>query len=428
MPGAPSTRDVRGLLVRMFEDAVLAVRPDRLVADGGWMRACTRRLEAYGRVLVVAVGKGAIPFASAMEASLGDRLSTGVAVVPYGYARALPGDLAPPGRVRVLEAGHPVPDSAGLDASREVLSLVRGAEADDLVIACISGGASALLPAPSPGISLTEVARLTRSLLGCGAPIDEVNTVRRALSQIAGGGLARAAAPAEVVGLVLSDVPGDDPAVVAGGPVSTAPTSAGDALDVLDRFGVETPAGVVSYLRQSRTSAEVLATVRVIGSNADLLRAAAESARRGGLDAMVHEGFLTGEARSCGARVIREALGAPSIHVFGGETTVRVTGGGTGGRSQELALSAAIELDATGGSSVLLAAGSDGVDGPTAVAGALCDRLTLPAGRRLGLDAGQCLDQNDSWNYFNMVGGHVVTGPTHTNVMDLVVVAQGVGG
>lgn len=415
---------MRGLAVRIFEDAVREMRPDHLIAGGRWTRECSRPVEAYRRILVIAIGKGAIAFVHAIEAQLGDRISAGIAVVPRGYSAALPPDLSLPTRVRLMEAGHPVPDSAGLQASRAVLSLAGGAGAEDLVLVCVSGGGSALLPAPSVGVSMRDVVRLTGLLLRSGAPIGEVNTVRRAISRIAGGGLARIAAPAEVIGLVLSDVPGDDPADVAGGPLSVPPTSAKDALEVLGRYGIDVPSTVLRCLRNARPAATPDASVYVVGTNSALVRAAADAARRLGVEVEAHEDPLTGEARQEGPRIIHEALQGAPVHILGGETTVRVTGEGKGGRNQELALAAAIELESVDRPMVLLAAGSDGVDGPTAAAGAVCDRLTVATGRRLGANALRHLAANDSWGFFDRVGGLVVTGPTHTNVMDLVVVAR----
>jgi hydroxypyruvate reductase len=416
-------------LVRIFEEAAREVRPDRLVADGSWVKGCARPIGSYGHVVLVSIGKGAIPFALAVERTLGDRLHGGLAVVPHGYSENRPPDLDLPRRVRVIEAGHPVPDRDGVEASRAVLRLAGGAGEDDLVIVCISGGGSALLPAPPPGVPIASIRDLTRSLLRSGAPIHDVNTVRRALSRIAGGGLARAAAPAEVVGLVLSDVPGDDLAVVAGGPLAASPTTADDALDVLSMRGVEVPPEVVRHLRAAgrRTEAEVRATARLVGSNADLLRAAALVARRLGIPATVHRELLLGEARETGVRVVRAAVSPqepPGIHLWGGETIVRVTGQGTGGRNQELALGAAIELHVMRGDCPVLAAGSDGIDGPTRAAGAVCDGRTVALGRNRGLDARRLLDDNDSHRFFAATGGLVVTGPTHTNVMDLVAVLR----
>jgi hydroxypyruvate reductase len=421
----------KALLVRIFEEAVREVRPDRLLADGSWVKDCARPIGSYGRVVLVSIGKAAIPFAVAVERTLGDRLYGGLAVVPHGYAEHRPADLDLPRRVRVIEAGHPVPDRDGVEASRAVLRLVGGAGADDLVIACLSGGGSALLPAPPADVPIGSIRDLTRSLLRSGAPIHEVNTVRRALSRIAGGGLARAAAPAEVVGLVLSDVPGDDLAVVSGGPLAASPTTADDALAVLSTRGVEAPPEIVRHLRaaagRKEEEEEVRATARLVGSNADLLRAAALVAGRLGIPATTHGDLLLGESREAGARVVRAALSAqvPSgIHLWGGETTVRVTGQGTGGRNQELALGAAVELHAMRGDCPVLSAGSDGIDGPTRAAGAVCDGRTVALGRERGLDAGRLLDENDSNRFFAGTGGLVVTGPTHTNVMDLVAVLR----
>ncbi len=411
-------------LVRIFKEAVRAVRPDRILVEGSVRIESSRRLDAYGRVVVVAMGKAAVPFAVALETLLGDRIDDGIAVLPHGYLGRRPADLDLPVRIRLLESGHPVPDQAGVAASRAVLELSGSAGPRDLVVVCVSGGGSALLPAPPRRIPVRMIGDVTRSLLRSGAPIDEVNTVRRALSGIAGGGLAASAAPAEVLGLVLSDVPGDDPAVVAGGPVSTSPTTGRDAADVLERWGISCPAVILEHLAGRRSPAVTNAVVKVLGTNADLLRAAGRAAEREGFDVRIHPAPLQGHARSVGVDLARRAIEGPPVHILGGETTVRVTGPGIGGRNQELALAAAIELDSIGGPVSILAAGSDGVDGPTSAAGAVCDERSVAFGAEHGMSARECLDRNDSWRWFDRVGGHVVTGPTHTNVMDLAITVR----
>jgi glycerate 2-kinase len=395
-----------------------------------------------GRVWVVGTGKAAVPMAGAVEAVLGERVAGGLVVTKTGHG----GPLA---RVRVAEAAHPVPDAAGVAGAREVASVLAGAGPDDLVVAVVSGGGSALLPAPVEGVTLAEKQEVTRQLLACGATIGEMNCVRKHLSRLKGGGLSRLAHPARVLALVLSDVVGDPLDVIASGPTVADPTTFADALAVLDRFGLRgrMPQAVVAFLEAGRAglvpetpkpgAPELAATANVlVGTNAMAVRAAADRARALGYRTVVLSTTLTGETRVVAAvhgAVAREVAASgnpvapPGCVLSGGETTVTIRGGGKGGRNQEFALAAALEVEGLEGA-LVLSAGTDGTDGPTDAAGAVADGDTARRARAAGLDPARHLDQNDAYPLFEALGDLVRTGPTRTNVMDLHVVLVAPGG
>ena len=415
-------------VLSIFRSSVEAVRPDRLLVDR-WDRDLeTIGPDPGGRLVLVAIGKASLPFARAVEDRFASRDITGVAVVPHGYPRF---EGPRPTRVQIMEAGHPVPDAAGLEAGRRVLQLADEAREGDLFLAALSGGGSALVPALPDSISLLDWQAFTRLLLHAGVPIGEINVVRRALSLIAGGRLAERAAPARVVGLVLSDVPGDDPGTVAGGPTVVSHDEVGDATRVLSRWGLRdrAPRTVLQALDAGgvRPAQAQGALNRLIGSNRDARDAAAHAAIALGYEPVVSADILHGEAREIGAALAREAARSVGhgrrCMIWGGETTVTVRGDGRGGRSQELALSVAIELESQRSEGVdgLLAAGTDGFDGPTPVAGAWVTPDTASRARKAGLNPADFLSNNDAFSFFDRLGGHVVTGATHTNVMDLVV-------
>ncbi len=396
-------------------------------------------LRAIERILVVGAGKASSRMALAIEELLGDRLTDGLVIVKYGH-------VDPLRIVRLREAGHPVPDQAGLEGAREILELVTSARKDDLVLCLISGGGSSLMPLPSPGIDLDAKRETTEVLLACGATIHETNAVRKHISALKGGGLARAAAPARVVSLILSDVIGDDLDVIASGPTVPDRTTFATALEVLGRHGAlgRVPKRVRMHLEAGHRG-EVPETPKpgdpvfdnvhnvIVASNAIAVDVAAREAATLGYETLVLSSFVQGEAREVGrvfAAVAREMcaagrpVGSPGCIVAGGETTVTLRGGGLGGRSQELALSAAIDLDGLDGV-VLLAAGTDGTDGPTDAAGAMVDGETVSRARAAGLSARDYLANNDSHRFFHALGDLVVTGPTRTNVMDLILILAG---
>ncbi|MEX2222637.1 MAG: glycerate kinase [Candidatus Rokuibacteriota bacterium] len=390
-------------------------------------------LPERGRVLVVGAGKASGAMATAAEGVLGDRIADGLVVVKDGYR-------ADTRRVRLVEAGHPVPDARGEAAAREIRALAESARADDLVLVLVSGGGSALTPAPVPPITLADKQLITRLMLAAGATINQLNAVRKHCSLLKGGQLARAAAPARVRALLLSDVIGDPLDVIASGPTAPDASTFAEALAILERFDLASraPAAIVERIERG-TRGEIPETPKpedpvfrhvtntVIGNNALVVDAAAARARALGYPPHVLTRALEGEAREAArtlvavARRIQEGRGpvaAPACVIAGGETTVTVRGAGVGGRCQEWALAAAIELDGVDGI-VALAAGTDGTDGPTEAAGALADGGSAKRARARGQDPRARLAENDSNPVLAALGDLVVTGPTNTNLLDL---------
>ena len=401
---------------------------DRLVVAGRVGDAARLR-----RILVLGVGKASGAMAAAAEGLFNDLPLDGLVVVKERRG-------ALPRRVPTVEAGHPVPDARGEAAADAMLALVRSATADDLVVCLISGGGSALAPAPVAGVSLAEKQAVTRLLLATGATINELNAVRKHLSRFKGGQLARAATPAPVVALLLSDVVGDPLDVIASGPTAADPTTFADALEVLDRFGLRerVPPPVRSHL-EAGAAGRVAETPkpddpalravvnRVIGNNALVVDAAVAEARRCGFSPLVLTRRLQGESREA-ARVfaavlqdvaaVGQPIAPPACVIAAGETTVTVRGSGRGGRCQEFALALADQVAGLGRVAVL-AAGTDGSDGPTDAAGAIIDGTTLDRARAAGIQPRAALAQNDSHAFFSRLGDLVTTGPTGTNLMDL---------
>jgi hydroxypyruvate reductase len=390
-------------------------------------------LPARGRVLVVGAGKASGAMAAAAEDVLGDRIADGLVVVKDGYR-------APTTRVRLEEAGHPVPDARGEAAAREIRRLAEAAGPEDLLLALVSGGGSALTPAPVPPITLADKQAMTRLLLAAGASINQLNAVRKHCSLLKGGQLARAAAPARVHALLLSDVIGDPLDVIASGPTAPDASTFADALAILERFGLRSraPASIRDRLERGARG-EIPETPKpddpifrgvtntVIGNNRLVVDAAAARARALGFAPHVLTRALEGEAREAAGRLVglareirggRGPVAAPACLIAGGETTVTVRGGGAGGRCQEFALAAALALEGVEGV-VALAAGTDGTDGPTEAAGALADGGSVERARALGHDPRARLDDNDSNAVLTALGDLVVTGPTNTNLLDL---------
>lgn len=366
--------------------------------------------------------------AGVLEDRLGGVLDDGLVVVPHGYRATFPAGQQPPDRVEVVEAGHPVPDEAGIRATERVLRLADSLGGDDLLVVALSGGGSSLWPAFADGISLDDAQETFRLLLTSGADIHAINIVRRQLSRTGGGGLVRAAHPATVLALVISDVVGDDLTTIASGPTVPDPTTRADALGVLRRFGLidRVPESVQALLKTDRIpgwSGVGHVRTELIGSNRDALEAAHREAERLGYTVALHPESVAGEAREVGRQLARDALAveadSPVCLLWGGETTVTVTGEGRGGRNQEVALAAALELDGTARSVVVLSGGTDGIDGPTDAAGAWATPLTAVQARSRGLSLGDYLARNDAYAFFDALDGLVRTGPTHTNVMDV---------
>jgi hydroxypyruvate reductase len=380
----------------------------------------------HARVVVLGCGKASGAMARAAEDVLGERIVDGFVVVKDGYT-------APLRRIRLAEAGHPVPDVRGLAASARLLELAARAHEDDLVLFLVSGGGSALTPAPAPPVTLEEKQQVTRLLLAAGATITELNAVRKHLSRLKGGLLARAAWPANVLTLVLSDVIGDALDVVASGPTAPDPTTFATALEVLERRGVRgrvpasvserLVAGVRGELEETpKPEDPVFGRVRnvVIGNNALITDAAMATARRLGYRTHFLGREIQGEAREVARELVVRArqLSPPACLIAGGETTVTVKGRGTGGRCQEFALAAALAMR-PGDLVTVLAAGTDGTDGPTDAAGAIVDGGSLERGRRAGIDPVRALEDNDSHRFLRASGDLLVSGPTNTNLLDL---------
>lgn len=361
---------------------------------------------------------------------LGTRVCGGTVTTRDGHTLPLPG-------IAVHEASHPLPDARGIAGAEAALRLAANADASDLVLCLLSGGASALWPAPPPGVTLEDLRTTTDALLRAGAPIRELNAVRKHLSRIAGGQLARAAYPARVLTLAISDVVGSPPDVIGSGPTVPDPTTYRDALEALARRGVAVPPSVQTQL-EAGAAGEHPETPKpgdpvfgrtewhLVASVADALQGATEEATRLGYPAAIVTDRMEGEARQVGREIAGLARSArpPAALLLGGETTVTVRGDGYGGRNQELALAAAIALE--GVPNVLVAAlGTDGTDGPTDAAGAVVDGATVARGRARGLDARNHLHRNDAYPFLEATGDLLLTGPTGTNVADLVLILVG---
>jgi glycerate-2-kinase len=435
-PIPPGGRPRFAELAALFGEAVAAVDASEAVRravlrDGDRLVVAGTPLAPGQRLFVLAAGKAAAAMAAAVEEVAGERVAAGLAVTKDAHGLPLR-------RVALRLAAHPVPDARCEAAAREAVALVEGAGADDVLLALLSGGASSLLACPAPGLELADLAEATRRLLAAGAEIEELNAVRKHLSGLAGGRLARRAPSRRIEVLLISDVPGDRLDVIASGPFAPDPTTYADALAALSGRGLERelPERVRAHLaagaRGEREETPKpgdpgLERVRhtLLATNRTAVDAARRAAERRGLRAEVLDGVLRGEAREAARALVARARAArgsaPACLVAGGETHVTVRGPGRGGRSQELALAAALDLDRDR-PTALLAAGTDGSDGPTDAAGAYADESTLERARRAGLDARAALDANDAYAFFAAEGGLFRTGPTRTNVMDLALV------
>ncbi|MET0311823.1 MAG: glycerate kinase [Burkholderiaceae bacterium] len=391
-----------------------------------------------GRTIVIGAGKAGGSMAQAVEALWPEGAPLeGLVVTRYHHIPPRPEGLAE--RIEVVEAAHPVPDAAGLAAAERILSMVQGLTADDLVLCLVSGGGSALLTLPAEGLSLEEKQRINRDLLNSGANIGEMNCVRKHLSRIKGGRLAAACAPAQVVTLTISDVPGDDPSVIASGPTVPDASTCADAVAILQRYGITVPGGIMSLLEQGALETPKPGdpafgghAVHMIATPQQSLEAAAELAREAGIEAYILSDEMEGESREVGkvhaalARAVARGTGAwkkPCVILSGGETTVTVkkqpegTPRGRGGRAGEFCMGLAQALQGQPGVWAL-AADTDGIDGMEDNAGAYVEPETLARALAKGMKADAFLARNDAYGYFEAVDGLVVTGPTHTNVND----------
>ncbi|KQV27092.1 hydroxypyruvate reductase [Rhizobium sp. Root1203] len=410
-------QDHRAFLVSLFDAAVEAANPDQC------LRAFLPEVP-LGRTIVVGAGKGSAQLARALE-KLWPGTLEGAIVTRYGYGTACD-------HIEVLEASHPVPDEAGLLASERMLELVSDLTAEDLVIALVCGGGSALLPAPPEGFDLADEIALNEALLKSGAPISAMNSIRKQFSRIKGGRLAAAAHPAKVVSLVVSDIPGDDASLVSSGPTIPSVSTPQDGLAMIDRYGIELPPHIVDHLRSTKPAPlpddPVFEgnEVHVVASAKVSLEAASAASEKAGIPAVILSDSLEGEAREAGAfhaALAREIesnarpFQRPVVLLSGGETTVTVKGKGKGGRNTEFLLSLALSISSTEGVHAL-AADTDGIDGSEDNAGAFVDGSSIDRMLDRGVRAEDHLINNDAWTAFEAVGDLFVCGPTGTNVND----------
>ncbi|MGQ9491472.1 MAG: glycerate kinase type-2 family protein [Anaerolineae bacterium] len=469
IPAALSPRH-RDIIVHILEAALHAVDPlqavrNHLTISGETLRIGPRdyRLDEIERILVIGGGKAGTPMAAAVYQVLGDRITNGIINVKYGHTAGAggwqvrfgrggepvtPSARAETGPIHITEAGHPVPDAAGQAGAQKIVALLNGLTSRDLVLVLISGGGSALLPLPAEGISLADIQALTQLLLGCGADITEINAVRKHCSRLQGGQLARLAWPAQVATLILSDVVGTPLDAIASGPTVPDHSTFADAWAVLERYAIldQVPDSVRSHLQRGlaglipdtpKTDDPVFRNVNnvVIGDNLIAGRAAVAEAQRWGMQGLLLTTFIQGEAREVGRVVAGLAQGIatgqssivpPVCLVLGGETTVTLRGKGLGGRNQELALAAAIALDGyplpANAQVAVVSLGTDGTDGPTDAAGGIATVDSLARGRAAGLDGRAALADNDSYHFLSALGDLIITGPTQTNVNDLILV------
>ncbi|ANG98313.1 hydroxypyruvate reductase [Brucella pseudogrignonensis] len=419
--------DPKKFLTSLFDAAVAAADPELVIR-------ANLPAKPKGRTIVIGAGKGSAQMAAAFERAWAERHEgedapiEGIVVTRYGYG-------APCKTIEIIEASHPVPDDAGLAASKRLFDAVSNLTEDDLVVALISGGGSALLPSPPEGLTLADEIAVNKALLASGAPISAMNAVRKHLSTIKGGRLAAHAHPAKVFSLVVSDIPGDNPAFVASGPTVPDATSRDDALKIIERYKLELPDAVLTHIKSEKAHApkpddKIFADneVRVIASAAVSLEAAVKEAERHGVEAVILSDSMEGEAREVAhvhAAIAREVADRdrpfkkPVVLLSGGETTVTIRAkGGKGGRNSEFLLSFALDIDGYANIHAL-AADTDGIDGSEDNAGAFADGTTVSRLQKAGEDGAARLNANDAWSAFDAIGDLFMPGPTGTNVNDL---------
>ncbi len=434
--------ELRDIAHRTIHQAIEAVKPDVLIRrklhlSGNRLRIerMTISLDTFQHIYVVGMGKASAWMAREFEQLLEGRIDDGVVVVKYGHS-------VPCQRIRIREAGHPVLDENGLQATAEILQIAQQAGEDDLVFCLISGGGSALLEQLPPGISLTELQETFQLLLASGANIEEVNTIRKHLSLVKGGQLARAIAPARCISLILSDVIGDPLEAIASGPTAPDPTTFQDAWKIVEKYHLsqKLPASVRNYLQAGlagnqpetlKPNDPIFRNVQniILGNNREALRVAEQTLREAGFHTIVLTSQVEGEAREV-ARVLSAILKEiaafdlpltrPAAVLMGGETTVTLRGQGKGGRNQELALAALLELKNVPGNYLLASVGTDGTDGPTDAAGGMIFPQMWQTIEQLQLHPETYLQNNDAYHFLKKVDGLIITGPTGTNVMDII--------
>jgi hydroxypyruvate reductase len=434
--------NLRSSALALFRAALDAADPRAAVRramqrEGNMLRVGARAYDLRrGRVFVVGFGKASAAMAQAVEEICGDEIARGAVIVKYGH-------VAPLQKIALHEAGHPLPDENSLRGTQKILDVMSAANADDLILCLISGGGSALLELPVAGVSLDDVRAATDALLRSGATINEVNALRKHLSQVKGGQLAQRGGGAQIISLILSDVIGSPLDTIASGPTAPDATTFADAQRVIDRRGAlsRLPASVVQHIARGargeipdtpKAGDPIFARAQnlVIADNARACDAARRAAQARGFNSLLLTAHLQGEAREVAkvfAAIAKEIartnrpVARPACVIAGGETTVTLRGNGKGGRNQELALAAALDL-AEMKDVVLLAAGTDGTDGPTDAAGAIADGTTIARGAERGLDARAFLSDNDAYNFFQPLNDLIITGPTNTNVNDVILV------
>jgi glycerate 2-kinase len=433
-------KDRGKILEQIFRAGLDAVDPERAVLR--YVRRDGNRLivgdnsydiDKFKRILLIGAGKGTAPMAKAVEDILGEYLIEGLIIVKYGHG-------VPLKKTRIMEAGHPIPDRTGLEATEMLLAKVKECTEEDLIICAFSGGGSALLPAPSSPLNLDRKQETTRLLLECGATINEINSIRKHLSRVKGGWLAKTAYPATLISLILSDVIGDKLDVIASGPTVPDESTYDDCMAIIEKYGLtgKLPGEVMEYFKQGaegispetpKAGDPAFAKVQnlIVGSNRGSLLAAWEKAVSLGYNTMILSSQIEGEAKevaqvfaAIGKEICQSGLPIPSpaCILAGGEPTVTIQGKGMGGRNQEMALAFAIAAEGWDRVS-FLSAGTDGTDGPTDAAGAVADGSTCRRAQKAGLNPQDFLQNNDSYAFFESLGDLLKTGPTRTNVMDV---------
>ena len=436
---------MRRISKTIFSKAISAVNPckrlkEMLQIDKGRLLIRTEEgsekifdLSVFNRIFLIGTGKASASMAQAIEDIFGGRITYGLITTKYGH-------VLPLEKTEIVEAGHPIPDPNGIEGSKKIRDLLKGSGDEDLIVFVLSGGGSALLPLPADGITLEEKQKVTQLLLECGGDIQEINTVRKHISQIKGGWLARWAYPSPVIGFILSDVVGDAIDVIGSGPTVPDNSTFEGAWNILRKYDLlkEIPSSIQEHLLLGKEG-KVEETPKpgnmafakvynyLIGSNILALRAAEEEAISLGFNTLILSSSITGETREAArfhSAIAKEILSSgnplprPGCILSGGETTVALKGHGLGGRNQEFALAAAFEIDGLE-KVVLLSGGTDGTDGPTDASGAIADHTTIQRARSMGLDPEVYLKDNNAYPFFQRLGDLLITGPTHTNVMDV---------
>ena len=440
-----SLDEIKNIAKTIFLKAVESVEPSKRLKD--WVRIEKDRLwikrdkesekvfelNLFKKIFLIGTGKASTSMAQAIEEIFGDRITKGLIITKYGHSLPLK-------KMEMIEAGHPIPDQKGFEGTKKIQNLLKESGPEDLILFLLSGGGSALLPLPVDGITLEEKQQVTQLLLDCGADIKEINTIRKHISQVKGGGLAKWAHPSTVIGFILSDVVGDPLDVIASGPTVPDSSTFEEAWEILKKYDLVekiTPSirrhlllGKEGKIEETPKPGDgVFEKVHhiLIGSNILALRAAEKEASSYGFRTLILSSSIVGETREAArfhSAIAKEVISSgnpisrPACIISGGETIVTIKGHGLGGRNQEFALAGALEISGIE-RVVLLSGGTDGTDGPTDASGAIADHTTISRARSMGLDPKAYLENNDAYPFFKKLGDLLITGPTHTNVMDI---------